>query len=105
MPIVAGTRISRDQTLELAAMLSRDGSDHTARVLLNAITDGHEFVALTIDDREAILAVLDRPPEELVALRTALFAELNWRRGMARGARRSGWSPYARHTSRQREAL
>ena len=49
-------------------MLSRDGSDHTARVLLNAITDGHEFVALTIDDREAILAVLERPPEELVDL-------------------------------------
>lgn len=105
MPIVAGIRISRDQTLELAAMLSREGFDNTARVLLNAITDGHEFVALTTDDREAILEALDRPPQGLVDLRTALFAELNWRRGMARGTRRSGWSPYARHTSRQREGL
>ena len=38
MPIVAGTRISRGHTLELAAMLARDGSDHTARVLLDAVT-------------------------------------------------------------------
>ena len=37
---------------------------------------------LTWDDREAILAVLDRPPPELVALREALFSDLNWRRGM-----------------------
>ena len=27
MPIVAGTRISREQTLELAAALAREGSD------------------------------------------------------------------------------
>ena len=100
MPIVAGIRISREQTLELAAMLTRDGSDRTARVLLTAITEGHEFVALTMGDREAILAVLDRPPEGLVDLRTALFAELNWRRGMVRGAQPSGRSPYARRTSR-----
>ena len=99
MPIVAGIRISREQTLELAAMLTRDGSDRTARVLLTAITEGHEFVALAMGDREAILAVLDRPPEGLVDLRTALFAELNWRRGMIRGARPSGRSPYARRTS------
>jgi hypothetical protein len=98
MPIVAGIRISRERTLELAAMLTRDGSDHTARVLLKAITEGHEFVALTIDDREAILAVLDRPPEELVDVRTALFAELNWRRGIVRGTRRFSRSPYARHS-------
>lgn len=100
MPIVAGIRISREPTLELAAMLTRDGSDRTARVLLKAITEGHEFVALTSGDREAILAVLDHPPEELVDLRTALFAELNWRRGMARGAQRARRSPYARHIPR-----
>ena len=99
MPIVAGVRLSREQTLELAAMLTRDGSDHTTRILLTAITEGHEFVALTMGDREAILAVLDRPPEGLVDLRTALFAELNWRRGMVRGAQPSTRSPYARRTS------
>jgi hypothetical protein len=54
---------------------------------------------LTISDREAILAVLDRPSDELVDLRTALFAELNWRRGMVRGAQPFRRSPYARYTS------
>lgn len=94
MPVVAGIRLQRKQTLELAAMLTRAGSDHTARVLLEAITHGQEFVSLTLDDREAILDVLDHPPEELVQLRSSLFAELNWRRGMNRSARRPGRSPY-----------
>jgi len=104
MPIVAGTRISRGHTLELAAMLARDGSDHTARVLLDAVTLAREFVALTADDREAILAVLDHPRGELVELRTALFAELNWRRGIARGQQPRSGSPYLRRTSRQAES-
>ena len=82
MPIVGGVRVPREQTLELAAMLTRDGADHVARVLLEALTNRQEFVPLTWDDREAILAVLDRPPPELVALREALFSDLNWRRGM-----------------------
>ena len=103
MPIVAGIRTSREQTLELAAKLARDGSDHTARVLLDAITQGHEFVALTVDDREAVLAVLDHPRGALVDLRTALFAELNWRRGMARVPGRDGRSPYVRRTPQQAE--
>ena len=99
MPIVGGIRISRDRALELAAMLTGDGFDHTARLLLKAITEGNEFVALTMSDREAILAVLDRPSDELVALRTALFAELNWRRGIVRGSQPVRRSPYARRTS------
>lgn len=82
MPVIGGVRLPREQTLELAAMLTRNGSDHVARVLLDAITNRHEFVPLTWDDREAILAVLDHPPDELVALREAIFADLNWRRGM-----------------------
>ena len=84
MPIVAGTRISRQQTLELAAKLVRDGSDRTARVLLDAVTHRSDFVALSTEDREALLSVLDHPQDELVDLRTTLFAELNWSRGMAR---------------------
>jgi uncharacterized protein (DUF1778 family) len=99
MPIVAGVRIRREQTLELAAMLSRDGFDHTARLLLEGVTLGQEFVALTSDDREAILAVLDRPPAAFAELRGALFAELNWRRGIAHGPV-SPRSPYARATLR-----
>ena len=82
MPIVGGVRIPREQTLELAAMLTRDGSDHVARVLLDALTNRQEFVPLTWDQREAILGVLDHPPVEFVALREALFSDLNWRRGV-----------------------
>jgi hypothetical protein len=87
VPVVGGVRLPREQTLELAAMLTRDGADHAARVLLDAVTDRREFVSLTWDDREAILRVLDRPPDELVALREALFADLNWRRGVSADAR------------------
>ena len=103
MPIVAGTRISREQTLELAAALVREGADRTARVLVDAITLARDFVALTTDDREAILAVLKHPRDELVDLRTALFAELNWRRGITRNHEPQSRSPYMRRTSRQAE--
>lgn len=72
-------------------MLTRDGSDHTARVLLEAITNRQELVALTVDDREAMLAVLDHPPEELVELRSALFADLTWRRSGLVPPRRRRW--------------
>jgi hypothetical protein len=102
MPIVAGTRISRQQTLELAAALARDGSDHTARILLDAITLARDFVALSADDREALLSVLRHPQDELVDLRTALFNELNWRRGITRDVPRSR-SPYLRRPSRRAE--
>jgi hypothetical protein len=98
MPIVAGIRVSREQTLHLAAMLTRSGFDHTSRVVLDAITNGHEFVALSTDDREAILAVLDHPhTDELVELRAALFDDLNWQRGLIGGARRPQGPPYANH--------
>jgi len=98
MPIVAGTRLPRDQTLQLAAMLTRAGFDRTARVLLDAVTNGHEFVALATDDREALLAVLAHPKtDELVALRTVLFDELNWQRGLIGGTPRPRRAPYANH--------
>ena len=104
MPIVAGIRIPREQTLQLAAMLARAGFDRTSRVLLDAITNGHEFVALATDDREALLAVLDHPAkDELLALREVLFDELNWRRGYGRGPMRDTRSPYGRRPSRQAE--
>jgi uncharacterized protein (DUF1778 family) len=99
VPIVAGIRLGRTETLELAAKLTRAGSDHAARLLLDAVTQGQEFVALTADDREEILAVLDHPPHELVPLRTTLFSELNWQRRMNDGGRRPHRSPYARHRS------
>lgn len=96
MPIVAGVRVPREQTLHVAAMLTRVGFDRTARILLEAVTNGQEFVALATDDREAILAVLDHPsPDELVELRTVLFGELNWQRGLIGAVRPRSRSPYA----------
>jgi hypothetical protein len=81
MLIVAGIRLSREETLALASMLTRDGYDRPARVLLEALTNGEQrFVALTVDDREEILAVLARRTTALVELRRTLFDELNWRR-------------------------
>ena len=98
MPILAGVRIPREQTLELAALLARAGFDRTSRTLLDATTRGYEFVALGLDDREAVLAVLDHPPtEELIELRTVLFDELNWRRGVFSGVRPRSRSPFAIH--------
>ena len=80
MLIVAGIRLTRDEALALASMLTRDGFDRVARVLIAAVTKGHEFVALGREDREDILAALTRRTTELVELRQALFDELNWQR-------------------------
>ena len=93
MPILAGVRVSREQTLELAAMLTRDGSDHTARVLLEATTLSQEFIALSTDDREAVLAVLDRPTGDLVELRSVLYDFTGGRSGMLRSHKRRAGFP------------
>ena len=80
MPIVAGIRLSREEALELGGILTREGSDRPARLLLRAVTSGQDFVALTTDDKEEIVAALDRRPTILVEVRRALFDELNWQR-------------------------
>jgi len=103
MPILAGVRVSREQTLELAAMLTRDGSDHTARVLLEATTNSQDIVALSTEDRESILAVLDHPTGDLVDLRRVLFDELTWRRsGLL--SRRGGAPSFPPGPARRSEA-
>ena len=90
MPILAGRRISPEATLGLAEMLKRHASDSTARLLLDAVTSGEEFVTLSTDDRLAILAVLQRPPDELKELRVVLYYEVMWRRNARlHGQRRS----------------
>ena len=80
MPIVAGIRLTREETLELAGILTRHGSDRAARLLLHAVTNAQRFVALTADDKEDVLAALTRRPTTLVEVRRALFDELNWQR-------------------------
>ena len=94
MLIVAGIRLPREQVLGLASMLSRDDSTRTARILLEALTNRQQFVALPVDDKERILAVLDHPPDGFTELRTTLFDELNWqRRGLAPPVRSPGARP------------
>ena len=80
MLIVAGIRLSRDEALALASILTRDGFDRIARAVIAALTNGQEFVPLDRHDREDVLASLSRRTTELVAVRRALFDELNWPR-------------------------
>jgi hypothetical protein len=80
MPIVAGMRLTREEALELGGILTRDGYDRPARLILRAVTTGQEFVALTVDDKEDVVAALTRRPTALVDIRRALFGELNWQR-------------------------
>jgi len=54
-------------------------------MLLDAVTHGHDIVALGPDDRARILAVLEDPPSGLSELRRALFDELNWQRSATGG--------------------
>ena len=80
MLIVAGIRLGRDDALALASLLTRDGYDRTARAVIAALTKKQLFVALTVDDKEELLAALTRRTTVLVDLRHALFDELNWQR-------------------------
>jgi len=80
MLVVGGTRLAREDVLTLAGMLTRNGSDQIARLLLEALVHDDVFVALTRGEREKVLAVLERPPAALADLRAALFDELNWQR-------------------------
>ena len=80
MLIVAGIRLSREEALALASILTRDGFDRIARALIAALTNGQEFVPLDRREREDVLASLSRRTTELVAVRRALFDELNWQR-------------------------
>jgi hypothetical protein len=97
MPIVAGIRLTREQALELCSILTREGADRPARLLLQAVTNGQEFVALTPDDKEDVVAALTRRPTILVEVRRALFDELNWQRaGLAPPHRPLGLGSAAR---------
>ena len=103
MPIVAGLRLSREEALELGSILTREGSDRPARLLLRALTSGQDFVALTSDDKEEIVAALDRRPTTLVELRRALFDELNWQRqGLAPPRRSRGIGSVASRDEHER---
>lgn len=71
--IVAGTTLRPDQVRVLAAML--DGE--LAAKLERAVTNKNSIVALTVAERERIVAVLDsEPPSALVELHDVLVKQL-----------------------------
>jgi hypothetical protein len=76
---LAGVNVRDQAALELARLLPDAGFDDTAEALVVALEAEQEFVALSIQDREAILRTLDDPPEGLGTLRGVLLTEHEWR--------------------------
>jgi hypothetical protein len=75
--ILSGTQIRSDQVQLLASLL--DGDD-LARKLERGIANNNTIVALSIEDRHRIVAVLDDPPSGLTELRSVLITQLKRRK-------------------------
>ena len=79
MMVIAGVAISEDDVLELVRRL-HDGGFHDVALTLeeDADVEAHALNA-TIDDREAMLQVLDDPPTDALAqLRGVLRRDHAW---------------------------
>jgi hypothetical protein len=76
---LAGTSVRDPDVLELARLLHQGGFSDTAEALVVALEAKQVLVALTIQDREAILRVLDEPPVGLAELRGVLLQGHEWR--------------------------
>lgn len=77
--MLAGIPVANAQVALLAVMLRENGHDNTADTIARALENEQVIVALTVPDREAILATLDDPPESLADLRGVLLREHEWR--------------------------
>ena len=73
--MVAGIQVQDEEMLELARLLDDAGFDDTAEALVVALEAEEALVALSIQDREAILGALDDPPDALSELRGVLLTE------------------------------
>jgi hypothetical protein len=76
MPTIAGSELTREQVLELANSLARNGADFTSRLLLDSLTYRRDVVSLNVDDREQILAAIESVPGHLDELRDALVGDV-----------------------------
>ena len=76
---MAGLPVPERLVLELAQCLRTEGLNDTAETLEDAYNSGHDVVALTISDREAILRALEYCPYGLSELRGVLLLEHEWR--------------------------
>ena len=75
MRVVAGVSVRDEDVLDLVQRLLEAGFEDTADALAVALDAGQRLVALTVQDREAILRVLDEPPIGLAELRGVLLRE------------------------------
>ena len=72
--LIAGVNVESEDVLWLATELIVRGQNDTAAVLLHADAEGTD-IALTIVEREALLGILDDPPQRLAQLRAVLLRE------------------------------
>ena len=72
---LAGVSVPEKHVALLAEFLLAAGFEDTADVLLLGLDAGQDLVALSIQDREAIVRVLDDPPDVLAELRRVLLRD------------------------------
>jgi hypothetical protein len=77
--MLAGVPVPDRDVLELAGLVRDAGFDDVAEKLEVAYDRETIVLALTIDDREAILRALDDAPESLAQFRGVLLREHEWR--------------------------
>jgi hypothetical protein len=75
--LFGGVSLEDQLVRELAALLKRP----LGRKLEQALVFRAKIVALSRDERAAVLAALERAPAELEEVRKALLADENWRAG------------------------
>lgn len=73
--MLAGIPVRDRDMFILVGLLYDAGFDDTAGALVVALEAEQELVALTIEDREAILRALDDSPSALAVLRVVLLQE------------------------------
>ena len=73
--VLGGVEVEDRLVLELARIVP----PNLGRKLATAHALRSQVIALTTDEREAVLDALERPPESLGDLREALLAEVQWR--------------------------
>ena len=71
--ILSGTPVRRDQVLLLATLL--DGDDLSVK-LARGLENDNSIVALIVDDRQRIVAVLADPPAGLAELKSVLVKQM-----------------------------
>jgi hypothetical protein len=71
--MLSGTSVRSDAVRLLATLL---GGDALAQKLDRAVANGNSIVALSIEDRQRIVDVLEEPPSSLSELRKVLVTQL-----------------------------